>query len=66
MQAIMETPMMEDINTHPEEITFAELTQMVRAELQQNPASDCKKLAEKYGISPTTMDMLMGKVRQEK
>lgn len=60
---IMEESMITDTNAHPEEITFAELTQFVRAELEKNPDSDCKELAEKYGISPATMAMLINKVK---
>jgi hypothetical protein len=59
----MDDLLMTDPAAHPEEITFAELTQFVRAELEKNPDSDCKMLAEKYGISPATMDMLIKKVK---
>lgn len=59
----MDELMMEDPTAHPEEITFAELTQFVKAELEKNPNSDCSTLAEKYGISPATMDMLIKKVK---
>lgn len=59
----MEETMMDDPTAHPEEITFAELTQFVKAELEKNPDSDCRELAEKYGISTATMDMLIKQVK---
>lgn len=59
----MDDLMMTDPAAHPEEITFAELTQLVKAELEKNSNSDCKVLAEKYGISAVTMDMLIKKLQ---
>lgn len=54
---------MADPAMHPEETTFAELMQFVKAELEKDPNSDCKALSEKYGVSPATMDMLIQKMK---
>ena len=49
-------------NVEVEEITFAELTRLVRAELQSNSNSACEAIANKYGISETTMRKLIRQI----
>lgn len=49
--------------TVPEEITFAWLTQLVKEELATNPASNCAAIAEKYGLSQATIDMLIQRLK---
>lgn len=52
-------------NTTVEEISFAELTAMVKAELQANPDSECTSISEKYGISEVTMEKLIKQIKSD-
>lgn len=52
-------------NSPVEEISFTELTALVKAELQANPDSKCTGISEKYGISETTMGKLIKKIKSD-
>ena len=52
-------------NDAVKEITFAELTALVKKELQSDPNSECMALSKTYGISESTMRKLIDTVKVE-
>jgi hypothetical protein len=52
-----------DLGIKNENITFTEYTELVRREVMRNNLNNCLALAEKYGLSPMTMNEINEEIK---